>query len=196
MRHKQMKELGFFPNWSFQHPRSLELAQKLAEIAPGDLSSTFFVSSGSEAVETVIKLARQYHYSMERQRHKVISRKIAYHGTTMGALSVTGIPYFKAPFEPLLQGFMHANNTQQDPEGAADAIEEAIEFGPPETVAAVILEPVQNAGGCLVPPQITGSGCARSATATVCCLSRTPLSALSGGWASGSASSVSMWSRT
>jgi adenosylmethionine-8-amino-7-oxononanoate aminotransferase len=151
--HKQMKELGFFPNWSFQHPRSLELAEKLAEIAPGDLSSTFFVSSGSEAVETVIKLARQYHYSMgEGQRHKVISRKIAYHGTTMGALSVTGIPYFKAPFEPLLQGFMHVNNTQQDPEGAADAIEEAIEFGPPETVAAVILEPVQNAGGCLVPP--------------------------------------------
>ena len=126
---------------------------ELAEIAPGDLSSTFFVSSGSEAVETVIKLARQYHYSMgEGQRHKVISRKVAYHGTTMGALSVTGIPYFKAPFEPLLQGFMHVNNTQQDPEGAADAIEEAIEFGPPETVAAVVLEPVQNAGGCLVPP--------------------------------------------
>src|SRR5215213_666254 len=58
---KQMKELGFFPNWSFQHPRSLELAEKMAEIAPGDLSGTFFVSSGSEAVETVIKLARQYH---------------------------------------------------------------------------------------------------------------------------------------
>ena len=81
-----------------------------------------------------------------------VSRKIAYHGTTMGALSVTGLPAFKAPFEPLLQGFYARTNTQQDPEGAADAIEEAIEFGPPETVAAVILEPVQNAGGCLVPP--------------------------------------------
>jgi adenosylmethionine-8-amino-7-oxononanoate aminotransferase len=88
----------------------------------------------------------------EGHRYKVISRKIAYHGTTMGALSVTGIPYFKVPFEPLLQGFMHVNNTQQDPEGAADAIEEAIEAGPPERVAAVVLEPVQNAGGCLVPP--------------------------------------------
>src|SRR5918997_514789 len=120
---KQMKELGFFPNWSFQHPRSLELAHKLAEIAPGDLGSTFFVSSGSEAVETVIKLSRQYHKSNgEATRYKIISRKIAYHGTTMGALSVTGLPTFKAP------------------------------FGPPETVAAVILEPVQNAGGCLVPP--------------------------------------------
>jgi len=150
---KQMKELGFFPNWSFQHPRSLEIAEKLAGIAPGDLNSTFFVSSGSEAVETVIKLARQYHKANgEPTRYKVISRKIAYHGTTMGALSVNGIPAFRAPFEPLLQGFEHVPNTQQDPEGAADAIEEAIEFGPPETVAAVVLEPVQNAGGCLVPP--------------------------------------------
>ena len=150
---KQMKELGFFPNWSFQHPRSLELAAKISEIAPGDLDSTFFVSSGSEAVEAVIKLARQYHKANgEATRYKVISRKIAYHGTTMGALSVNGIPAFRAPFEPLLQGFEHVPNTQQDPEGAADAIEEAIEFGPPENVAAVVLEPVQNAGGCLVPP--------------------------------------------
>ena len=149
----QMKELGFFPNWSFQHPRSLELAAKIAEIAPGDLNSTFFVSSGSEAVESVIKLARQYHKANgEATRYKVISRQIAYHGTTMGALSVTGLPSFKAPFEPLLQGFHHVPNTQQDPEGAADAIEEMIEFASPETVAAVILEPVQNAGGCLVPP--------------------------------------------
>ena len=149
----QMKELGFFPNWSFQHPRSLELAAKISEIAPGNLDSTFFVSSGSEAVETVIKLARQYHRANgEPGRYKIISRQIAYHGTTMGALSVTGLPAFKAPFEPLLQGFTHVHNTQQDPEGAADAIEEAIEFGPPESVAAVILEPVQNAGGCLVPP--------------------------------------------
>jgi len=149
----QMKELGFFPNWSMHHPRSLELAAKISEIAPGDLNSSFFVSSGSEAVETVIKLARQYHkVNGEPERYKFISRKIAYHGTTMGALSVTGLPTFKAPFEPLPAGFIHVSNTQQDPEGAADAIEEAIEFGPPETIAAVILEPVQNAGGCLVPP--------------------------------------------
>src|SRR5919202_726917 len=150
---KQMKVLGFFPNWSFQHPRSLELAARISEIAPGDLSSSFFVSSGSEAVETGIKLTRQYNKANgEATRYKIISRKIAYHGTTMGALSVTGLPAFKAPFEPLLQGFMHVPNTHQDPEGAADAIQEAIEFGPPETVAAVILEPVQNAGGCPVPP--------------------------------------------
>ena len=151
--HKQMKELGFFPNWSFQHPRSLELAAKIAEIAPGDLDSTFFVSSGSEAVETVIKLARQYHKANgEPGRYKVISRDVAYHGTTMGALSVTGLPGFKAPFEPLPSGFFHVRNTQQDPEGAADAIEQMIETEGSELVAAVILEPVQNAGGCLVPP--------------------------------------------
>ena len=150
---KQMKELGFFPNWSFQHPRSLELAAKISEIAPGDLNSTFFVSSGSEAVETVIKLARQYHKTNgEPGRYKIISRDVAYHGTTMGALSVTGLPGFKAPFEPLPSGFFHVKNTQQDPEGAADAIEQMIETEGPELVAAVILEPVQNAGGCLVPP--------------------------------------------
>ena len=149
----QMKELGFFPNWSFQHPRSLELAHKISEIAPGDLSSTFFVSSGSEAVETVIKLARQYHKANgEPQRYKIISRQVAYHGTTMGALSVTGLPDFKAPFEPLPVGFYHAANTQQDPEGAADAIETMIEGEGADQIAAVILEPVQNAGGCLVPP--------------------------------------------
>lgn len=150
---RQMKELGFFPNWSFQHPRSLELAHKIAEIAPGDLNSTFFVSSGSEAVETVIKLARQYHKTNgEPGRYKIISRDVAYHGTTMGALSVTGLPGFKAPFEPLPSGFFHVSNTQQDPEGAADAIGRMIETEGPELVAAVILEPVQNAGGCLVPP--------------------------------------------
>ena len=151
--HKQMKELGFFPNWSFQHPRSLELAAKIAEIAPGDLNSTFFVSSGSEAVETAMKLAWQYHEANgEPDRRKFVSRNVAYHGTTMGALSLTGIPAFKAPFEPLPDGFLHIANTRQDPEGAADAIEEAVRLAGPETVAAVFLEPVQNGGGCLVPP--------------------------------------------
>ena len=148
----QMKELGFFPNWSMHHPRSLELAKKISGIAPEGLDASFFVSSGSEAVETTIKLARQYHKANgEAERYKFITRKAAYHGTTLGALSATGIPAFKAPFEPLPGGFHHVPNTQ-NPGGAAEAIEEAIEFASPETVAAVILEPVQNGGGCLVPP--------------------------------------------
>src|ERR671932_807658 len=117
---RQMKELGFFPNWSMHHPRSLELAARISEIAPGDLSSSFFVSSGSEAVETVIKLARQYHKANgEATRYKIISRKIAYHGTTMGALSVTGLPSSKAQLETLLQGLLPVPKNQHDPEGAA-----------------------------------------------------------------------------
>jgi adenosylmethionine-8-amino-7-oxononanoate aminotransferase len=150
---QQIEELAFFPNWSFHHPKSLELARMLRDIAPGDLGATFFVNSGSEATESVIKLARQYHEANgEPTRRKFISRKFAYHGVTMGALSLTGVPAFKAPFEPLLDGFIHIANTKQDPKGAAEAVREAIEFGPPETVAAVVLEPVQNSGGCLVPP--------------------------------------------
>ena len=171
---KQMKELRFFPNWSMHHPRSLELAARISEIAPGDLSSTFFVSSGSEAIETVIKLARQYHKANgEAERYKVVSRKIAYHGTTMGALSVTGLPAFKAPFEPLLQGFYHVANTQQDPEGAADAIEEAISSGRPRRWRPSSWSLFRTRVGVSCRLRIIGSGCVRSATGTACCLSRT-----------------------
>ena len=120
----------------------------------------FFTSGGSEAVESAWKLARQYHRSRgEGQRYKVIAREIAYHGTTLGALSITGITALRTPFEPLAPGGCHVPNTNsyrwpedRDPLWAADAIEERIEFEGPETVAAVILEPVQNAGGCFVPP--------------------------------------------
>ena len=150
---RQMRELEYYPNWSLQHPRSLELSAKLAELAPGELSSSFFVSSGSEAVEAMLKIARQYHGRGERpQRYKFIAREVAYHGATMGALSLTGLPSIKTAFEPLLDGFLHVPNTLQEPDHAAEAIAEAIEREGPETVAAVVLEPVQNAGGCLVPP--------------------------------------------
>jgi adenosylmethionine-8-amino-7-oxononanoate aminotransferase len=116
---KQMKELGFFPNWSFQHPRSLELAHKIAEIAPGTStarSSSPRVRGGGDHHQ-----ARPAVPQGQRGagRYKIISRDVAYHGTTMGALSVTGLPSFKAPFEPLPSGFFHVKNTQQDPEGAA-----------------------------------------------------------------------------
>jgi adenosylmethionine-8-amino-7-oxononanoate aminotransferase len=94
------------------------------------------------------------------QRYKLIAREIAYHGTTMGALSATGIPGLRAPFEPLLAGGCHVPNTNsyrwpedRDPLWAADAIEERILFEGPETVSCVILEPVQNAGGCFTPPE-------------------------------------------
>jgi adenosylmethionine-8-amino-7-oxononanoate aminotransferase len=157
----QAKELGFFTNWSYAHPKAIELAARIASLAPGDLNRVFFTNSGSEAVESALKLCRAYHRMRgDGQRYKLIAREIAYHGTTMGALSATGIPGLRAPFEPLTPGGCHVPNTNtyhappdRDPLWAADQIEHRILFEGPETVSCVILEPVQNAGGCFVPPE-------------------------------------------
>src|SRR5438045_2187441 len=157
----QAKELGFFTNWSYAHPPAIRLAAKLASLAPGDLNRVFFTSGGSEAVETAIKLARQYHkLTGNPNKTKIISRETAYHGTTLGAIAATGITNLRAPFEPFTPGGCHVPNTNlyrlapgYGAENLADAIAERIEFEGPETVAAVFLEPVQNAGGCFVPPE-------------------------------------------
>src|SRR6185312_15819768 len=156
---RQAKELGFYTNWSYAHPVAIELADRIAHLAPGDLNRVFFTSGGSEAVESAWKLARQYHrLNGEPQRYKIIARETAYHGTTFGALSITGITPIRTEFEPLVAGAYHAPNTNEyhwpagrDPLWAADELEHVIEFQGPETVAAVILEPVQNSGGCFVP---------------------------------------------
>jgi len=155
----QAKELGFYTNWSYAHPRSIELATRISELAPGNLNRVFFTSGGSESVESAWKLAKSYHAARgEPRRQKIVSRFLAYHGTSMGALTATGIPALREPFEPLTPGGRHAANTNsyrwkedRDPLWAADAIEEAILFEGAATVAAVILEPVQNGGGCFVP---------------------------------------------
>ncbi len=157
----QTRELAFYTNWSYAHPRSIELATRIAGLAPGNLNRVFFTSGGSEAVESAWKLAKAYHAAQgEPLRHKLISRKLAYHGVTMGALTATGLTPLRQPFEPLTPGGIHVANTNsyrwaEDRENlwAADEIEEAIEFAGPETVAAVILEPVQNGGGCFVPQE-------------------------------------------
>ena len=162
---KQAKELAFFPLWSYAHPKAIELAERLAHLAPGDLNQVFFTTGGGEAVETAWKLAKQYFkLTGKPMKHKVISRAIAYHGTPQGALSITGIPAVKAMFEPLVPGAHKVPNTNfyRAPEHgddleafgrwAADRIEEAIVFEGPDTVAAVFLEPVQNSGGCFPPP--------------------------------------------
>jgi adenosylmethionine-8-amino-7-oxononanoate aminotransferase len=162
---KQMQQLAFFPLWSYAHPTAIELAERIASYAPGDLNRVFFTSGGGEAVETAWKLAKQYFKMTGRPgKHKVISRAIAYHGTTQGALSITGLPGLKAPFEPLVPSTFRVPNTNiyrapyhgDDPEAfgrwAADQIEFVIESEGAETVAAVFLEPVQNAGGCFPPP--------------------------------------------
>ena len=162
----QARELAFFPVWSYAHPTAIELAERLAHAAPGDLNRVFFTSGGGEAVESAWKLAKQYFRLTGRPtKHKVISRSVAYHGTPQGALSITGIPGAKAPFEPLVPSTVRVPNTNlyrapehlRDDEKAfgrwaADRIGEAIEFEGPDTVAAVFLEPVQNSGGCFTPP--------------------------------------------
>ncbi|MEU4192588.1 aspartate aminotransferase family protein [Kribbella sp. NPDC026611] len=162
---KQASELAFFPLWSYAHPKSIELAERVAAYAPGDLNRVFFTSGGGEAVESAWKLAKQYFKLTGKPgKHKVISRAIAYHGTTQGALSITGLPELKEPFEPLVPSTFRVPNTNiyraplygDDPVAfgrwAADQIAVAIENEGASTVAAVFLEPVQNAGGCFPPP--------------------------------------------
>ncbi|MGO9558994.1 MAG: aspartate aminotransferase family protein [Acidimicrobiales bacterium] len=161
----QAEKLAYFPLWSYAHPTSIELADRLADYAPGDLNRVFFTTGGSEAVETAWKLARQYFKAIgQPSRYKVISRNIAYHGTTLGALSITGIPSARQPFEPLVPGARKAMNTNRYrcldcshldscTLRCADSIEQVIEFEGPETVAAVYVEPVQNSGGCFPPPE-------------------------------------------
>jgi adenosylmethionine-8-amino-7-oxononanoate aminotransferase len=157
----QIRELDFITVWSYAHPRAIELATRIASLTPGDLNHVFFTNSGSEAVESAMKLSRAYHRARGNgQKTKLIARDIAYHGTTLGALSATGIPALRAVFEPLAPGGIHVPNTlsyrwpaDRDPLWAADQIEQAIEFEGPETVAAVILEPLQNAGGCITPQE-------------------------------------------
>ena len=156
---EQMSKLGFYTNWSYAHPPAIELAARIAGLAPEGLNRVFFTSGGSEAVESAYKLARNYHKETGHPtKTKLIARDLAYHGTSLGALSATGLTSLREPFEPLTPGGCHVPNTNdyrwkedRDPLWAADAIEERIEFEGPETVAAVILEPVQNAGGCFTP---------------------------------------------
>ncbi len=185
---EQMRELPFYTNWSYAHPRAIELAAEVASLAPGDLNRVFFCSGGSEAVESAWKLARQYYAARgerklaasgtaetrhdehvaalgaPQRRYKAIARHIAYHGTTMGALSINGIPALRTPFEPLLAEVRHVSNTNRyhrPPEETEaeftrfllDELEQAIVAMGPETVCLVHMEPVQNAGGAFTPPE-------------------------------------------
>jgi adenosylmethionine-8-amino-7-oxononanoate aminotransferase len=135
---EQMRELPFYTNWSYAHPRAIELAAEVAALAPGDLNRVFFCNGGSEAVESAWKLARQYYRargsrktktspaepetrhdelvaSMEapQHRYKAIARHVAYHGTTFGALTLNGIPALRTPFEPLVSEVQHVSNTNR-----------------------------------------------------------------------------------
>ena len=159
----QMRELPFAINWTFAHPRSIELAAEVAGLAPGELNRVFFVSGGSEAVEAAWKLARQYHAARGQRRWKAIARRLAYHGTTMGALSINGCTELRTPFEPLVPDVLHVSNTNRyhrPPEESEeeftsfllDELEATLLQAGPDTVAMVIIEPVQNTGGSFMPP--------------------------------------------
>jgi adenosylmethionine-8-amino-7-oxononanoate aminotransferase len=185
---EQMRELPFYTNWSYAHPRAIELAAEVASLAPGNLNRVFFVSGGSEAVESAWKLARQYYLARGSKplgaaargpgaetrhdelvgaptphKYKAIARHVAYHGTTLGALSINGIPAIRAPFEPLVPEVRHVRNTNRfhrPPEETEeeftalllDELEQTIIAMGPETVCLVHMEPVQNAGGSFTPP--------------------------------------------
>jgi adenosylmethionine-8-amino-7-oxononanoate aminotransferase len=164
---EQMRELPFYTNWTYAHPRAIELAAEIASLAPGDLNRVFFCSGGGEAVESAWKLARQYYQARDgippARRYKAIARDIAYHGTTFGALSINGVEPLRAPFEPLVPEVRHVSNTNRyhrPPEETEeeftafllDELERTIQEMGPETVCLIHMEPIQNAGGSFIAP--------------------------------------------
>jgi adenosylmethionine-8-amino-7-oxononanoate aminotransferase len=159
---EQLERLPFNTLWSTAHPQALALAERLAELAPDGIGKVFFTSGGSEAVEAAWKLVRQFHTANgEPGRRKAIARRVAYHGCTLGALSFTGVPGFKEPFDPPAIVTRHVSNTNSFRSSLSgeeltrqllEELEDAVVAEGPETVAMIIAEPVQNAGGCFVPP--------------------------------------------
>jgi adenosylmethionine-8-amino-7-oxononanoate transaminase len=166
--YEQMKRIAFFSMFQgYSNPPAIELAELLLELTvPEGMGKVFYSDSGSEAVETALKLVRQYWKNRGRPgKYKFISRRNAYHGVTFGAMSATGISANRRAFEPLVPGFRHISDPNcyrnDFPPGlseaevsvaAAEALRQAIEFEGPQTVAAFIAEPVQGAGGVVIPP--------------------------------------------
>ena len=159
---EQMGQLAFSSAYGgFSHAPGVQLAEKLSELAPGELEVTFFASGGAEANDTSYKIARLFwHARGEPARVKIVSRIRDYHGLTYGATSATGLPMFWKGFDPLAPGFLHGPSPDpyrypgSGPAGAAyaRALEQVIVDADPSTVAAVVAEPVQGAGGVIVPP--------------------------------------------
>ncbi|WP_309131259.1 aspartate aminotransferase family protein [Brevibacterium sp.] len=161
---EQMAALPYQTTWSVAHPPAAKLAQKIAELAPGDLNRVFFASGGGESNEAAIKLARQYHITRgEHSRYKFLARRVAYHGTSFGAMSLNGMTDVRKMFEPLMNGVRHTHNTKRYRRPEAETEKEFTQFllgelesliiqEGADTIAAIIMEPLQNAGGSLTPP--------------------------------------------
>lgn len=161
----QTMDMPFVSPFSFPSLPQIQLSGKLAEISPmGPHTRSFLTTGGADAVETALKMAKAYQRKQGfHERHKIIARRVAYHGTSMGALSVNGNTGLRNGFGPLVPGARHvplphryrcdycalANACRGT---CGDEIERLIEFEGPETVAAIIVEPVQNSGGAIVPP--------------------------------------------
>ena len=170
---EQLTTLAFNTNWAHRAPRRDPARRGARRACARDLNRVFFTNGGSESVETAWKLTRQFHLANgEPERTKAIARDIAYHGVTLGALSFTGVPGMKAPFGTPAIETHHVSNTNRfrAPDGDDEAafcarllaeVEQTILDAGPETVALIIAEPVQNAGGCLVPPAGLLAGPAR-----------------------------------
>ena len=161
----QLQQLAFSTVWGTSHPAAIRLAERLAELLPGDLDHVFFTGGGSESVEAAWKLVRQYHVARgEPGRVKAIARDIAYHGVTLGALALTGVERYKAPFGPPAIPVTHVATTNRfrAPDGEdedafcrrlLEELEATVQAEGPETIAMLIAEPVQNSGGCIAPPR-------------------------------------------
>ncbi|MFI9388992.1 aminotransferase class III-fold pyridoxal phosphate-dependent enzyme [Kutzneria sp. NPDC052558] len=150
----QLTTLPFNTNWNTAHPPAIELAERLADLAPDGVNRAFFTSGGSESVESAWKIARQYHVANgQPERVKAVARRTAYHGQTLGALAFTGIPALKEPFgRPAVDVVRVPNTGEGDLEFLLRETEDAIIAADPSTVGMLIAEPVQNAGGCFTPP--------------------------------------------
>jgi adenosylmethionine-8-amino-7-oxononanoate aminotransferase len=161
---RQLETISFSPPMHGTNPVAVQLANLLAELAPGDLSTVKLECGGSEAVEAAIKLARQYHrLTGSPGKYKVIGRYSSWHGSTLGALSASGLRSRKTVNEPLAPGFLHVfpPTCYRCPFGksypdcgitCARIVEDVIEMEDPATVAAVIVEPIGHTGGIIDPP--------------------------------------------
>lgn len=162
---EQMKRLAYINTFAYATPPAIDLASKLAEIAPGSISRIYFANSGNEAVDTAVRMAKQYHYNRgDKKRYKVISRRGSYHGITQGTLGLTSAIYAnRAPFEPLIPGHVYVEGVncyrcpfeKTYPECSvfcARTIEQTIQFEKPETIAAIVAEPISSSNADFVPP--------------------------------------------
>ncbi len=162
---RQMEALPYANAFAYATEPAIDLATKLAQITPPSIQKAYFVNSGSEAVESAVRMAKQYHYNRGAQRkQKVIARQGSYHGITAMAMSLNGSTYVnKKPFEPLMPGVFHVENVncarcpfeKTYPECdvfCARHIEDEVKFQDPATVAAIIAEPISTSNGCYVPP--------------------------------------------